>query len=91
MGQKREVFLCHASEEKNDVIRPIATALKKDGITYWLDEAEIKVGDSLTEKIGSAIEKTDFVGVVIGDVRAERAQPLKVRISYSYIVRNILL
>ena len=37
------------------------------------------------------LKKRALTAAIIGDVRAERAQPLKVRISYSYIVRNILL
>lgn len=31
----------------------------------WLDEAEINIGDSLTDKIGTAIDNTDFFAVVL--------------------------
>jgi hypothetical protein len=57
-------FLCHSTKDK-PFVRRLARRLKLEGVTVWLDEAEINVGDSLTEKIGSAIDKTDFVGVVL--------------------------
>lgn len=39
--------------------------LRGHGIKVWLDEAEINIGDSLTKKIGKAIEDADFVGAVL--------------------------
>ncbi len=77
MGQKREVFLCHASEEKNDVIRPIATALKKDGITYWLDEAEIKWGDSVIQKVNEGLQISRYVIVVLSESFLSKNYPQK--------------
>ena len=58
------IFLSHNTKDKF-FVRELADRLSKLGVKVWIDEAEIKVGDSLTEKIGSAIEKTDFVGVVL--------------------------
>lgn len=43
----------------------MAERLRSNGIKVWLDEAEINIGDSLTEKIGQAIDKTDYFGVVL--------------------------
>ena len=36
-----ETFICHASEDKESVARPLRDALAKLGITAWLDEFEI--------------------------------------------------
>ncbi len=58
------IFLSHNTKDKF-FVRELADRLSKMGVKVWIDEAEIKVGDSLTEKIGNAIEKTDFVGVVL--------------------------
>lgn len=58
------IFLSHNSKDKF-FVRELADRLSKMGVKVWLDEAEIKVGDSLTEKIGKAIEEMDFVGVVL--------------------------
>ena len=43
----------------------MADHLRSYGIKVWIDEAEINIGDSLTEKIGRAIESTDYIGVVL--------------------------
>jgi hypothetical protein len=58
------IFLSHNTKDKF-FVRELADRLSRMGVRVWIDEAEIKVGDSLTEKVGKAIEETDFVGVVL--------------------------
>lgn len=65
MIYQKDVFLCHASEDKETVIRPIANALNDAGISYWLDEAEIKWGDSISAKVNSGFIQSKFMIVVI--------------------------
>jgi hypothetical protein len=60
----KSIFLSHSSKDKF-FVRTLADHLRQSGIKVWLDEAEINIGDSLTEKIGEAIQGTDFVGVVL--------------------------
>jgi hypothetical protein len=52
-GESREfdVFVSHASEDKDDVVRPLAQALQARGLEVWYDEFELRVGDSLRRKI----------------------------------------
>lgn len=64
----RQVFLCHASEDKESVVRPLAAALGVAGISYWLDEAEIKWGDSLTGKVNEGLSSSQYVIVVLSGV-----------------------
>lgn len=52
------IFLSHSSSDK-PFARKLGTDLRAHGAYVWLDEAEIKVGDSLIEKIGAAIGSTD--------------------------------
>lgn len=59
-----DVFVSHASEDKDAVARPLADALGRRGWTAWLDEFELTVGDSLTRRIDEALLKCRF-GVVI--------------------------
>ena len=59
-----DVFISHASEDKNDVVRPLAHALRNDGLRVWYDEFEMKIGDSLRKKIDTGLAKSRF-GVVI--------------------------
>lgn len=58
------VFICHASEDKVHVARPLARELKKRGVDVWIDEGEILIGDSLRQKIDEGLTKSDY-GVVI--------------------------
>lgn len=58
------IFLSHSSKDKA-FTRILAERLAEAGVQVWLDEAEINVGDSLLVKISAAIERTDFVAVVI--------------------------
>ena len=58
------IFLAHSSADKT-FTRKIALALRERGVRVWLDEAEIKVGDSLFAKIGSGIADMEYLGVVL--------------------------
>lgn len=58
------VFLSHSSKDK-PFVRNLAERLETWGVRVWLDEAEINVGDSLTQKIGQALGDTDFVIAVL--------------------------
>jgi TIR domain len=59
-----DVFISHASEDKEAVARPLAAALRRAGARIWLDEHELTVGDSLTGKIDEGLARSQF-GVVI--------------------------
>jgi hypothetical protein len=54
------IFLSHASADK-PIVRRVASELENAGLRVWLDEAEIRPGDSLTKKIGEALEVTSHV------------------------------
>ena len=59
-----DVFISHASEDKEAVARPLAAALEDLGLTAWLDESELRIGDSLRRKIDHGLSRSRF-GVVI--------------------------
>lgn len=61
---KYDIFISHASEDKDTIARPIYNALVKKGITVWFDEAVLKIGDSLRRKIDEGLSKCKY-GVVI--------------------------
>lgn len=48
------VFICHASEDKG-LARELASAMKRLGADVWFDEWEIRVGDSIVQKIDKAL------------------------------------
>ena len=59
-----DVFISHASEDKDDVVRPLAIALKEKGLSVWYDEFELKIGDSLRRKIDKGLATSKF-GIVV--------------------------
>ena len=58
-----DVFLSYASEDRA-FVRELAAALKVRGVTYWLDEIQLKLGDSLREMIDRGLASSRF-GVVV--------------------------
>jgi hypothetical protein len=45
------IFVSHASEDKDDFVRPLAQALKRKGLKVWYDEFSLRPGDSLRRSI----------------------------------------
>ena len=60
-----DVFISHASEDKDDVARPLAEVLRSNGISVWYDEFELRIGDSLRRKIDKGIANSNFGVIVI--------------------------
>ncbi|MCP4367585.1 MAG: toll/interleukin-1 receptor domain-containing protein [Deltaproteobacteria bacterium] len=63
----KDIFFCHASEDKSDIVEPLVIACEKEGISYWYDEAEIKWGDSIPQKINEGLEKSRYVVVILSE------------------------
>ncbi|RXK87595.1 toll/interleukin-1 receptor domain-containing protein [Chlorobaculum sp. 24CR] len=60
----KRIFLSHTHADK-PFVRKLALDLETHGAEYWLDEAEIKVGESLITKIREGIDEADFVAVIL--------------------------
>jgi len=58
------VFLSHNSKDK-PFARRLGTALQQHGIKVWIDEAQIKVGDSLLKKIADGLLGSTHLAVVL--------------------------
>jgi hypothetical protein len=59
-----DVFISHASEDKEDVALPLAERLQAEGIRVWLDRFELTVGDSLRQSIERGLAGSRF-GIAI--------------------------
>ncbi len=62
--REHDVFISHASEDKDEIVRPLAVALRNAGLSIWYDEFELKIGDSLRQKIDRGLAKSRF-GIVV--------------------------
>ena len=59
-----DAFICHASEDKELLVRPLAEDLVERGFDIWYDEFELTVGDSLRQSIDRGLASSRF-GIVI--------------------------
>jgi TIR domain len=67
-----DVFISHASEDKIDLVHPLAESLQKLGLRVWYDDFTLMIGDSLRQSIDSGLAKSRF-GVVVITLRAVAA------------------
>lgn len=63
-NKQYDFFISHASEDKDDIVRDLAEALRNDGFEVWYDEFELKIGDSLRKKIDYGLSNANY-GIVI--------------------------
>jgi len=57
---KQDLFLSHASADKEEYVFPLTESLSARDITYWLDDAEISWGDSVVGKINEGLRDSQF-------------------------------
>ena len=63
-----DVFLSHASEDKETVALPLTEALRRLGVRVWLDKFQIEIGDSLRQKIDEGLANSRFGVVILSEV-----------------------
>lgn len=71
-----DVFISHASEDKETIARPIFEACARRGIKAFLDEAHIGWGESFTAKINTALGAARTVLCVISPTSVTKEWPL---------------
>jgi hypothetical protein len=62
---KKDIFICHASKDKIDIIYPLIEAFDNHGISYWFDKAEIRWGDKLISRINEGLRISKYVIVIL--------------------------
>ncbi len=63
-GRTHDVFISHASEDKDEIVRSLANALVSQGLSVWYDEFSLRIGDSLRQTIDRGLA-TSRVGLVV--------------------------
>ena len=61
---RRNVFICYSHQDGHFVDR-IVGHLQSSGISVWIDKIEIKVGDSLHDKIKEGMDKMNYLAVIL--------------------------
>jgi CRISPR/Cas system-associated exonuclease Cas4 (RecB family) len=72
---KRDVFLCHVSEDKEAVVRPMYRALEASGISAWFSEAEMLLGDPIVKKLQNGLRDSRFLVCFLSEAVAGRGWP----------------
>jgi len=59
-----DAFISHVGEDTKSVAQPLADAVIARGFRVWLDQDELKIGDSVYASIDDGLRRSRF-GVVI--------------------------
>lgn len=62
-----DLFVCHASEDKEAFVRPLCDALIKLHHRVWYDEFSLKLGDSLRRSIDKGLNTSRYGLVVLSN------------------------
>jgi hypothetical protein len=58
------IFMSHSAKDK-EFVRKLSFSLQELNYKVWLDEWEVRVGDSIVTKVEGGIERANFVAVVL--------------------------
>lgn len=70
-----DAFISHASEDKDDLVRPLAENLQEQGVNVWYDEFELSVGDQLRKSIDRGLANSTYGVVVLSPNFFEKGWP----------------
>jgi hypothetical protein len=70
-----DIFISHASQDKEDFVEPLAGLLQGMGFRVWYDEFVLKVGDSLRRSIDKGIARSAYGLVVLSPHFFAKAWP----------------
>lgn len=70
-----DAFISHASEDKDEFVRPLAQALEEEGFRVWYDEFSLKVGDSLRRSIDKGLSESRYGIVILSTAFFEKNWP----------------
>ncbi len=61
---KYDIFISHATEDKDEFVRDLVQLLNKADLKVWYDEEILRIGDSVSEKIDLGLKESRH-GVVV--------------------------
>ncbi len=73
--EKRDLFLSHASVDKESLVRPVAQELMRRGLSVWLDEGQIYPGMQLQGSIEAGLDTANAVVLFITPAFLQREWP----------------
>ncbi|MAP62351.1 MAG: hypothetical protein CMH34_01085 [Microbacterium sp.] len=70
-----DLFVSHASEDKDGFVRPLVAALERLGFNIWYDETTLIPGMSLSGEIDRGLSESKFGVVVLSPAFFEKSWP----------------
>jgi hypothetical protein len=67
---KYDVFLSH-SQGDSELIAQVTKSFRQAGISYWIDEEQVKFGDRIVQKIEDGLRDSRFVVVALSETLGE--------------------
>jgi hypothetical protein len=67
-----DVFISHASEDKESIAQKLAQALEDKNLKIWFDEVTLRIGDGLRQKIDKGIASSRFALVILSPAFIEK-------------------
>jgi hypothetical protein len=64
-AEEFDLFISHATEDKEGIVRDLVAALEQRGVEVWYDETQLRIGDSLRQKIDAGLARSRFGLVVV--------------------------
>jgi len=64
---EHDLFICHASEDKEPFVKELAEILISKGLNVWYDDFTLSLGDSLRRSIDKGIAKSHYGVVVLSE------------------------
>ncbi len=64
-AEEFDLFISHATEDKEGIVRDLVAALERRGVRVWFDETQLRIGDSLRRKIDAGLARSRFGLVVV--------------------------
>lgn len=75
MDKKYDIFISHASEDKDAIVRLLATILERLSVRVWYDEFSLQLGDSLTASIDKGLQESKYGLVVLSKAFLSKRWP----------------
>lgn len=70
-----DVFVSHASEDKDDFVRDFVKCLQQNGLQVWYDEFTLRVGDRLRRSIDNGLRNSRYGIVVLSEAFFSKEWP----------------
>jgi hypothetical protein len=71
-----DVFVSYASEDAAIAVK-LAEKLRTSGLDVWIDETRLKIGDSISQEIGKALQKSRFGVLVLSRYYLSKPWPVE--------------